>query len=92
MYKFLMKLKKDFVFTKRQNSFTRSKDKTNLKLPWHPWWQRPYATGEFPNHIKKKKQKTFTLERIEIMSLTNAMYLFDMVWVKTEDELAGWHH
>ena len=42
--------------------------------------------------LRKKKQKTFILERIEIMSLTNAMYLFDMVWVKTEDELAGWHH
>ena len=35
----------------------------------------------------KKKKKTFTLERIEIMLLTNGMYLFDMVWVNPESTL-----
>ena len=85
-----MKLKKDFLYLpKGRIGLQKVKIKqTNIKLPWHPWWQRPFATGESPNRIKKKKKKkTFTLERIEIMLLTNGMYLFDMVWVNPESTL-----
>ena len=59
-----MKLKKDFLcLPKGRIGLQKVKIKqANLKLPWHPWWQRTYATGEFPNHIKKKTNNFHTLK------------------------------
>ena len=48
-----MKLKKDFLcLPKGRIGLQKVKIKqTNIKLPWHPWWQRPFAIGESPNHV-----------------------------------------